>query len=278
MAAKQFKATTSITTDLENAAATKFHAGQNPIVLKPNSASDADEEEIAIQHNICQPFLQCFGSKISNIRIRYEELANEDDSCIDLYVNQCHFNSLDVTVFNVEREFSNEIFQELLKKAAEVCISNNQLNKSRLDNFAKWFPYMRSLTIERVTLNGRVIDTQFSVDFHWILWFIISQCRTNIARKCPGEECEIGFNLPSNVNKAELLKFPSEHSNVIELTFPCYQFAPNDIIDFLDQLKSLKKFHFEANDQFNYDRLLKQLDTDWQHDIEMCLNSIRLFR
>lgn len=54
-----------------------------------------------------------------------------------------------------------------------------------------------------------------------------------------------------SVKTAELMRFASEHPNLIELEFMQYQLSANDVIVFLRQLNSLRKFAFFVRDRFN---------------------------
>lgn len=73
----------------------------------------------------------------------------------------------------------------------------------------------------------------------------------------------------TDVYAVELNRFIQEHPLVEELFFKDYRFSNNDAIMFIRQLNSLKTFQFQVEKQTErqLNRLLRQLDSKWQHTI-----------
>lgn len=81
-----------------------------------------------------------------------------------------------------------------------------------------------------------------------------------------------------HVNRAELMKFASELV-MIELYFGSFYLWAADVITFLGQMNSLKKFTFRLENRSKPDHLINQLGNEWQHKvITVKLNSIKTIK
>lgn len=70
----------------------------------------------------------------------------------------------------------------------------------------------------------------------------------------------------SKVRKNDLLQLMNDHSLIAELSLQQYQFTENDAVDFIRQLKSLKKFEFCVKDETQCNRIQNHLNDEWQFE------------
>lgn len=60
----------------------------------------------------------------------------------------------------------------------------------------------------------------------------------------------------------------AEHSLIVELRLISYRFTADDAINFIQKLNSLNRFQFAVKVRSECDRLLHQLDNEWEHKDE----------
>lgn len=71
----------------------------------------------------------------------------------------------------------------------------------------------------------------------------------------------------ADLSEIELNRLVAKYPLMVELEFWDCFFTADAAITLIHQLNSLKRFNFEASDQFEFDRFLNQLDKQWQHDV-----------
>lgn len=69
------------------------------------------------------------------------------------------------------------------------------------------------------------------------------------------------------VEKVELHRLAKQYPSMQELYLTGYQFTAEDAIYLTGELKSIKHLTFQVKDPAERDRLLNQLDSEWQHNI-----------
>lgn len=76
----------------------------------------------------------------------------------------------------------------------------------------------------------------------------------------------VHFLADRGVNRADLMKFANEHPLIIKLDLSRFLFLVDDIISFLDQMNALNQFTCRLTSSAERDRLMNELDTDWQFE------------
>lgn len=67
------------------------------------------------------------------------------------------------------------------------------------------------------------------------------------------------FDTNINLNCDDLMRLSREHPYIVELDLSTQQIALQDAVTFFYQLKSLKKFQFQINDEADYDELVRAI-------------------
>lgn len=73
----------------------------------------------------------------------------------------------------------------------------------------------------------------------------------------------------TDVRMIDLERLINEHPLIEGLDFSGYQFTADAVVMLIQQLNSLKKFHFEDNSRSEYDHLVNRLDEKWQNNVSI---------
>lgn len=256
------------------------------------------EYRFLVRQKVCLPFLRCFGAQISHLSITYGETPGPQLDIVEQYINQYCADTLTSVKFNGNRIFSNRIFQKPFKNVNKVSILFNDL-KDQLPNFVNSFPNLRHLKLIGAGLDAMAIEVSFPNLEHLefrvkpiltiknatkLLYanqqlkiLNIISCKeltlTDLLNMINGNTSiskltvELCCCSAVNTTMTELNRFASEHPVMIELDLGSYLLSVDDIIVFLGQLNSLKKFKCEVESRSEYDRLQNRIANEWQHEL-----------
>lgn len=254
-----------------------------------------------VKRNICLPFLRCFGAKISHLTV--SKFNDEQLDVVQQYINQYCANSLTCIAFYGAWAFSVEIFKNPFKNVGEVFIWHNDL-KDQLPNFVKWFPGMRYLDMNAVTIDANAIEIFFphlehltisiDDDSHGLalenatkllhankhleslniesclgIMFDNLLCMLNGNSSISKLSVYLNWNSFVEVTTTEMMRFAIEHPLMAELDLLRYRSSFGDIVATISRLKSLKKFICHVKDHSGYDIFRNQIGNEWQSNISI---------
>lgn len=295
---------------LQIAAAANFkdRFGKMAVVLIPkNTINDfkgfrTDESHIYIfEMKFCLPFLRCFGSKILDLHVVHTN-THAHYYHVDNYINQyCADTLQSIEYVSRGQEFSDESFRKPFKKVETGIIM--YCNLKQLPNFVHWFPNLRHLEIDDLSIHNCVpaclpslkhLSIDFTYDF-------MEECIEDFLHENPqlqSIEFAIGYNVEiemaellnmirentsitnlvrynydtkngiSHVSEEELLRLGSEHPGMVELELHDCLLNGENAIHLFCQMNALKEFRFQIKDKAECDLLVTKLDSNWEHRIE----------
>lgn len=220
-----------------------------------------------------------------------EKLVIKDGFFADLFQNGViwlpnlrHLEMNDVRVFADQRIRPLETLERLVINDGDLA--------HYLPNFVSWYPGLRHLELHSVYIHADHI----AVSLPHLEHLGISMCQSTIEHitkllnvnlqlqsldismidedettnlaiildmiRAHKSISKIGINLEdkTRVNATELSQLVKEHPSMTELNLKQYQFTADAAVDFIRQLKSLKKFTFCVQHDDEYKRILNELD------------------
>lgn len=99
--------------------------------------------------DFCYPFLRCFGRKISNLIVFYNNNSvgtQTQTDHLDRYINRYCADSLTHITFDCKKKFSNKHFAKPFKNVTEVQVIGGNLEDQFL-HFVDWFPNLGHLEL-----------------------------------------------------------------------------------------------------------------------------------
>lgn len=249
------------------------------------------------------PLLRCFGSKISGLNILYHSKSEPND-IIDRYVNQYCADHVKCISFKRKPAFSSDTHLKPFKCVERIILQNVDVGK-HLPFFVTWFPNLRTLEMQNISIDENFIDVSFP-HLEYMNATIGNGIRSNFTKKniltlLHANKQLIGLdvymhengrmvmselfkmisenrtikkfstminsgNMIAKVSLIEMMRFAGEHSVLTEIDLFQYQFTADDAIAFMRQLKSLKQLQFQVKDKSEFERFTSQLDSAWEHD------------
>lgn len=239
------------------------------------------------------PFLRCFGAKISEIRVYYGEISKQN-VYLDRYINQYCADSLtSIDLYNNNKQtFLTNRFPIPFSKVEFVQFDNADL-ENKQSNLVDWFPKLRSLQMKYVTFDESAIAVSFSHLEELSLLYCSIENAANLlqanrqlkllvivtkfvitfdklldmlSRNPLILQLKI-FGGDADTNLIQLNRLISEHPLIEWLVLHEYRIAADDAIMLIRQLNSLKYLHFRVKDRSKWDRLVKQLDNEWNQNV-----------
>lgn len=282
--------------------------GNKRITLNPYRSSnviEVYEDEINVSRKACLPLLRCFGAKIKDLVIEYAHSpVRQQSNKPEEYINRYCADSLTSISFCRDLNFTNEIIKKPFKNVVDLCcVIVNLENKQA--NLVNWFPNMRSLYLMHVSTP---IDVTFPhlehfsirADADFPIEYIANFLRVNQQLQSFDIQTSQHIPLPKlldvisenplitklcvspyivnpvNVEKAKLMEFAAKRQMMVELHFGTFELVADDVIVFLGQMNSLKKFSCFLKNRSECDRLINQLDNEWQHNVDTPLDHTQI--
>lgn len=247
----------------------------------------------------CLLYLRYFGSSINNLRMnftflkyeRYQHLfAHVNTYCVDSLSRIKFWGMLNISMACFVKPFTNVLF---------VSVEHCDLGEE-LPRFVEWFPNLRHLNLENVSLTDGFDRAHFQhlerlsiIGFGYDQKHFILQNAANLLnsnRQLRNLEMYSDFGpsmdtmldmiehhsqitrlrvwcspyftkFPNQViNSSEVERILNEHSSLIELNLRNYEFTATDAIALVDQLKSLEAFDFWIKDNEVFRQIESELD------------------
>lgn len=247
----------------------------------------------------CLLYLRYFGSSIENLTIDYYKSKSIRYEFVHQYINTYCTKSLSCISFMRFPSISIERFEKPFINVRSVIVRDSDLDK-QLTSCGKWFPIMRRLKLTNVRLTDDFDQTSFQHLKHLCVCLDeqVGLKITNVPqllhlnRRLRSLEIEayhksipmntlldmikdhtkitkldmrmLGQYLKSRVNPLEVQRFIDQHSSLVKLHLPHYQFTADDVIALICQHNTLKSFRFRMKNSSNYTELESKLDkTKW---------------
>lgn len=249
-------------------------------------------------------YLRCLGSSVNNLSIWYEQLNSKHCEYIHQYVSKyCTESLIEVEFHHKPKEILFNCFEKPFPNVRTVKIRLGDL-ESQFPLFTKWFPNVHTLDWNMVRMDKCYIEAPFNhlqvvcidIDIHDKLQITDEQITYLLRMCCQLQSLKVDsdrtitfdrllnfikFNpmiydlavskryelTKVSVQPSDVKRLISEHPSLVKLNLIQYEFTANDTIELIQTLTSLKEFHFWVNNQLEYDRLVAQLDTKWQHSL-----------
>lgn len=259
-----------------------------------------DDKVIVFGLEFCLSFLRCFGAKISNLTVGYNRLDGEIDH-LGEYINEYCADALTSVSFNYKQKFSSHAFQKPFEHVETLEIAQCHLVETCLDGFPNLrrldivdcsvvpstpmnvsFPHLRHLCIgisnytiydtNRLLMKKAVNILQAnrqvqSVKIQSGVVSTFTALLDAIGQNTSVSKLHVDFDSTTTVYSDSLNRFAAEHPLVVKLVLLHVLLAAGDVIDFIRQMKSLKRIKFEIRNNTEYNRVLKLLDHEWRSRI-----------
>lgn len=249
------------------------------------------------------PLLRCFGLKIYGLNILYH-CNSEPNDYVDRYVNQYCADTVKFIAFKRKPKFSPETHQKPFKCVERVVLQNVDVGK-HLPSFVNWFPKLRQLEMQNISIDENFIDIPFP-HLEYLTATVGNGVRSNFTKKnilglLHANRQLIGLdvymhdngrmvmselfsmisenpmistfstmlnsgNMVAKVSVIEMMRFAVEHPTLREMDLFQYQFTAKDAITFIRQIKSLEQLQFQVTDESEFERFANQLDSEWEHE------------
>lgn len=279
---------------LQSAAVSAFNrkCGVKKIYLDPMRVDRTSIDEVRIIVFGLRPCLQlvrCFGEKLTGLT-----LINGSNKFLDQYIHQyCSRTLLRISLLNRPPFADN--FRKRFIKVNVVKISMIELQE-RFQNFCNWFPCMRHLIISDGVVSDRFSAVRFSRLEHLTIsaknqMNYVEFVRANpqlktieftsrrMAMKRSLDVIEHNHSISkleiSHSCRVAVCVYPNDakrlvrdHPLLIEVDLPWHQFKADGAIILVRQLNALKIFRFAVNSQSECDDILKQLDCEWNYEVQ----------
>lgn len=110
--------------------------------------------------NFCFPLLRCFGAKISNLEVDYNNILDERKEYLDRYINEYCADTLTSFSFRNGHMFSPESFVNPFKCVEKIRTSYFNFGNS-FSNFREWFPNLQQLGMVRIAFDATTLAVTF---------------------------------------------------------------------------------------------------------------------
>lgn len=239
----------------------------------------------------CLQYLRCFGESISHLSVWCRRWSNARCHQTYGYVNKYGAESLIQLEFYGKPSISIGRFEKPFVNVQKILIFENDLN-DQFPSYPQCFPNVRTLGLNNVRAGKRYVDTAFQhltelridingEDFHRFkenevadLLAMCGQLQNLYIRVYDLQ----GMTLNSLLNviktnkmlhrltvamtqysmtvmEFEIMRLIREHSALVELNLPTYEFTVDNAIGVIGQIEPLKKFNFKIDTQEEYDHL-----------------------
>lgn len=182
----------------------------------------------------CYPFVRCFGSILSTLKINYNNNVDKRSAYLDRYVSQYCADTMTSIFFGCKQTFSIENFPKSFKSVTKVQFNTVNL-ADQLPNIVKLFPNLRHLDMQFITIDD---DIDTAVHFPHL------------------EHLTIGIRIPihysinrfanrfTNRNGAKLLQANSQLKSLEIRTMP--GISLNELLDMISENKSISKLTIDT--------------------------------
>lgn len=247
--------------------------------------------------------------------VEWDDYAGEEHDHVARYVNQYCADTLESIEINSEKVISRNVVQKPFKNVGKVTLFGYNVSGNALLNLTDCFPNMHHLVLrycridETTSMNALFIPnlthlylcfdkerndkerdddvTQLTIanalkanahlpsleiysPFELTLSMLLDLIQHNpaITKLATVEaRCEVTLN--------ELNRLAVEHPMIVELNLSGYGLNTDDAINFVGQMKSLKRIKFRTvNDRTECDRLLNQLHGEWKSNVSVRFDDI----
>lgn len=244
-------------------------------------------------------YLRYFGASIENLTIDYYKSTSIRYGFIHQYISTYCTTSLTCMSFMHLPGASMQNFEKTFKNVRRVIVRDSDLGE-QLTSCGKWFPKMNRLKLTNVRLADDFDATSFQHLKHLCICLdeqvglkmanipqLLQQSRRlrsfeieayhksipmimlldmikNHSRISKLDIRMLGQYSKSKVVPSEVQRLVTEHSSLVKLHLPHYQFQTDDVIALTCQHKTVKSFRFRMKNSANYAELESKLDkTIW---------------
>lgn len=240
-------------------------------------------------------YLRYFGASIENLTIDYYKSTSIRYGFVHQYVNRFCRKSLTSMSFMRLPSVSIHYFEKPFNNVRSVVVRDSDLGE-QLISCGKWFPKMNRLKLTNV----RLTDDFDPMSFQHLKHLCVcsdEQVGLKIAdipqllqlnRRLRSLEIEayhkpipmttlldmikdhpkitkldmrmLGQYAKSKVNPSEVQRLITEHSSLVKLHVPHYQFQSGDIIELICEHKAIASFQFRMKNSSSYAELESKLD------------------
>lgn len=239
----------------------------------------------------CLQYLRCFGESISHLSVWCRRWSNARCHQTFGYVNKYGAENLIQLEFYGKPSISIGRFDKPFVNVRKISIFENDLN-DQFPSFPQCFPNVRTLELNNVRASKRYVDTAFQhltelridingEDFHRFkenevadLLAMCGQLQNLYIRvyDLQGMTLNSLLNLiktnkmlhrltvamtqySMTVMEFEIMRLIREHSALVELNLPTYEFTVDNAIGVIGRIEPLRKFNFKIDTQEEYDHL-----------------------
>lgn len=247
-------------------------------------------------------YLRCFGASINDLSIDYKDKNNKRCKYIDQYINKYCAESL-VQIKFLYRSINHVMqLPKPFINVQRVTVCSGDLS-DRFPLFPQWFPNIHSLVLLNVGMDDHCNEAPFHHLQHMQMDINNGKNnRRNVFTKTEAahllqlnrqlDSLEIrmsghqGMTMTTALNiikdnpilssltvamhsystevkPSEIQRLASEHPTLVKLDVKVYKFTADTAIALIRQLNSLKQFHFQIDDPFEYNKFVSQLDNQW---------------
>lgn len=280
----------------------KRKCGQKTVYLRnvaniQNSGLNEQDDKIFVDGlKTCLQFLRCLGPSIDYLSIFYYNTWNAKQcDHIHHYIDE-HCAETLVRIEFWDKRSRNQVirFAKPLVNVRTVKVVNSDL-RHQFPSFAKWFPNVVSLKLDKVwsfrctkspifehltelhidinrnTNDGtvqlmRLCPELQSLDFH--LPFSNRVTLNQILSTIDGNPNirDLNIDQPNSfsVTMREVQRLVDEHSSLVNLELCDFQFMADAVLLLLAQLNALKYAKLQMTCHHQHDRLVSLLDDEWQ--------------
>lgn len=257
----------------------------------------------------CLLYLRCFGTSINHLTIDYYKSDSKRYAFVHRYIDRYCTESLDCISF-VRLPGTSIEFEKPFTNVRNVIVRDCDLG-NQLTSCGKWIPKLRRLKLTNVRLTDNFDQTTFrhlkylciclddrvgskttdaaqllqsnhrlrrfemeaykqTISMHTLLDLIKDQSAlTKLDMRMLCQRDDLQAKLP------EVQQLIDEHPSLAHLRLPHYKFKVDGVCALIDQLTTLKSFHFRMKNSSNYTLLESMLDEskwiltkvyDWDSD------------
>lgn len=242
-------------------------------------------------------FLRCFGAEFSILHISFTPIALPRQSdCFDQNLAKYCAATLKTVRFVQKPSFKIENFSNTFGNVRDVFIGDLDLSEN-LALIAHLFPNLRQLVLYDFTMDaGCAVPFPHLHDLGVSNWKNIrktnlldllhanpqlTECQLNVVNEhesltlatiseliAPHSSLTKFWIIPNNsliVSTLELWHFANRHLLLVDLDLARYVIEVDDVIAFLGQMQSLKRFRFKLIDRAQYRLLRHAVRPEWQY-------------
>lgn len=248
---------------------------------------------------MCLQFLRCLGREIDHLAIWYNGWNKKQSEYLHRYINKyCAGSLVSIEVWHKPNTISIDNFDKPFVNVQTLKVYWSDLS-NQFPLFQQWFPNIRSLKLVNVYTHC-CIDSSFQhlEDLSVTIenqengvTIAMATCLLQLHPQLHSIDINVpndrGFTLKtllnvikgnsavnnlrvttswinSDVSSLQIQQFTCEHPLTKVLDLTDYKFTAKNAMALINQLNLLKKFHFGITDRSNYNRLVSQLDSEWQ--------------